>query len=247
MDKNISVVLIAHNEEICIGRMIEGLLSVYDREILEIVVVDDASTDKTASRVEELMRENDEVKLIRKGPPCGAGRALKTGFKNIDPKATFVLTMDSDFVENIGEVRRLIEALETRGGDGVIGSRFVNGSRLVGYPLVKRLLNRSFHRIVRALFGIRQQDMTNNFKLYRREIFERIPWKSDGFAINAETGMLPILSSYRIEESPISWVARRPEMGKSKFRILKHGRDYFKVIAYAWRLRNSKKRIKQSE
>lgn len=243
MDKNLSVVLIAHNEEICIGTMIEGLLSRYDREILEIVIVDDASTDKTASVVEGRMRQNGKVRLIRKNPPCGAGRALKTGFKNIDPKATFVLTMDSDFVENIGEVGRLIDAIETNGCDGVIGSRFVKGSRLIGYPLLKRILNRSFHRIVRTLFGIRQQDLTNNFKLYRREIFEGISWKSDGFSINAETGMLPILSSYRIEEMPISWVARGPEMGKSKFRILKHGRDYFKVIANAWKLRNSKKRI----
>lgn len=242
MDKNLSVVLIAHNEEVCIGRMIEGLLSRYDREILEIVVVDDASTDKTASVVEERMRQNGKVRLIRKDPPCGAGRALKTGFKNIDSKATFVLTMDSDFVENLGEVGRLIDALETNGYDGVIGSRFVKGSRLIGYPSVKRILNRSFHWVVRRLFGIRQQDLTNNFKLYRREIFERILWKSDGFSINAETGMLPILSSYRIEEVPISWVARRPEMGKSKFRVLRHGLDYFRVIAYAWSLRNGKNR-----
>ena len=100
MQNNLSILLIAHNEEASINRMIEGLLKYYDKEILEIVVVDEASNDKTAAFVESWKSRNKKVRLVKRTPPCGVGRALKTGFEHIDPK-NYALSMDSDFVENI--------------------------------------------------------------------------------------------------------------------------------------------------
>jgi len=83
MEEKLSVILIAHNEEQGIGAMLEGLLEKYDREILEIVVVDDASRDRTASIVQSWVNRSRKVRLIRRAPPCGVGRALKTGFSSI--------------------------------------------------------------------------------------------------------------------------------------------------------------------
>ena len=59
--KALSVILIAHNEEQAIGRMLEGLLANYDQEILEIIVVDDASRDRTAEIVETWSKRNAKV------------------------------------------------------------------------------------------------------------------------------------------------------------------------------------------
>ena len=81
------------------------------------------------------------------------GRALRTGFGNISPKAEYVLTMDSDFVENIPQVRALLDTIEKENCDGVIGSRFVRGGRIVRYPLMKRLMNRLFHTTLKACLG----------------------------------------------------------------------------------------------
>lgn len=241
MKENLSVVLIAHNEEENIGRMIEGLLKNYHEEILEIIVVDDSSIDRTSAIVESWIGRNNKVRLIKRGPPSGPGLALRTGFKSVNPKADYVLTMDSDFVENIKEVRSLIREIEGKGCDGVLGSRYIKGGRLVNYPLLKKIMNRSFHFIVRALFHIKQKDLTNNFKLYKSEIIRNLPWRSDGFSINAETGILPIIFGYDIAEVPVSWIQRDAEMGKSKFRILKVGWSYVKVIGYSWRLLAEKK------
>ena len=241
--KALSVILIAHNEERAIGRMLEGLLANYDQEILEIIVVDDASKDGTARIVESWSRRNAKVVLIKRPPPCGVGRALKTGFAQINPKAECVLSMDSDFVENIGQVRALIAAFDQHRCDGVIGSRFVKGGKVVGYPFLKLFMNRLFHWVVKIIFQIKQNDLTNNFKLYRATIFRSMPWKSNGFAMNAETGLLPILFGYQIVEVPVVWVDRSPEMGRSKFGLLKHGSGYIQVIFHALRCAWSRKPV----
>lgn len=242
--KALSVILIAHNEEQAIGRMLEGLLANYDQEILEIMVVDDASKDRTAEIVEDWSKRTPKVVLIKRTPPCGVGRALKAGFARINPKAECVLSMDSDFVENIGQVRAMIAAFDQQKCDGVIGSRFVKGGRVVGYPFPKLLMNRLFHLVVKIMFRIKQNDLTNNFKLYRATIFQSMPWKSDGFAMNAETGLLPILFGYQIVEVPVVWVDRSPQMGRSKFGLLKHGTGYIQVIFHALRCAWSKKPVR---
>jgi len=242
MQKNLSVILIAHNEEQNIGNMIAGLLDNYEREILELIVVDDCSTDKTALIVETWMGRNPKVKLVKRAPPGGVGRALKTGFSNISPNADYVLTMDSDFISSIAEVRRLIKSMEATGFDGVIGSRFIKGSRLIRYGIAKRIANRLFHFLVKALFNIKQNDLTNNFKLYKADIFRNLPWRSNDYSINAETGILPIISGYRIAEVPVTWAERGPLMGKSKFNIHKVGYGYIMTIFYAWRFLKMKER-----
>ena len=140
MKESLSVILIARNEEGTIGKVIDGLLKNYREKIFEIIVIDDVSTDTTAEVVESRKKAEPKVKLVRRSGNCGVGRAIKAGFKSVDPGASYVLTMDSDFVESIGDVGKLIARMEAGDCDGVIGSRFVPGSRLEGYPLSKKVV-----------------------------------------------------------------------------------------------------------
>lgn len=229
MNKNLSVVLIAHNEELNIGKMIEALESSYQNEILEIVVVDDNSTDGTARIVEDLKKRYGDLRLVRRSPPPGVGRALKAGYAAVDQKAEYILSMDSDFVHNIPQIARLIEEVE-KGYDGVIGSRFTKGGELRRYPFPKKIANRVFHFIAGILFNIKCRDLSNNFKLYKKEVFQKLPYSSDDFAMNAETGILPIMYGYRIAEVPVSWIGRSEGMGISKFKIWKYGMGYINTL-----------------
>jgi dolichol-phosphate mannosyltransferase len=242
MRETLSVILIAHDEEQAIGPMLEGLLKTYDHEILEVIVVDDASNDRTAEIVGDWGKRSSKVRLIQRTPPCGVGRALKTGFRNLSPSAEYALTMDSDFVENIGQVRALIDAIEREKCDGVIGSRFVEGGKVVRYPFLKRFMNRLFHTVVKILFRVKPKDVSNNFKLYKANIFRSMPWKSDDFAMNAKTGLLSVLFGYKVIEVPVVWIDRDPEMGRSKFGLLRHGGGYVHVIFHALRVGRSRKR-----
>jgi glycosyltransferase involved in cell wall biosynthesis len=242
MTGTLSILLIAHNEERAIAAMLEGLSAKYDREMLELIVVDDASSDRTAEIARGFAARNSKIRVVQRTPPRGVGRALRTGFSAISPRAEFALSMDSDFVENIDQVRLLIDAMEKGNCDGVIGSRFVEGGQVVHYPLLKRAMNRLFHAVVKILFRVKQNDLTNNFKLYRAQIFRSLPWQSNDFAMNAETGLLPILAGYRLVEVPVVWVDRDPQMGASKFGLLKHGGGYMGVILHAMRVARTAKR-----
>jgi glycosyltransferase involved in cell wall biosynthesis len=236
----ISVVIPAHNEENNIPRIVPALLNELDKYIYEIIIVDDASSDRTREVGERLMRKYKKLRMINRVPPCGVGRALRDGYRAVDKKSEWVLSMDCDFLENIGEIKRLIEKAG-EGYDGVIGSRYIEQGRLVNYPVLKKISNRTYHFFVRALLGIRQKDLTNNFKLYRREIFESIPLSANDFSINAETGIYPILYGYRIAEAPVSWVQRY--FDKSDFKVFRLAPSYLRIAfkSMMMRIRNEKR------
>jgi len=222
---NCSVILIAHNEEANIALMIQRLMEGYTDKILEMIIVDDASTDKTPEIVKDLICRYPKVKLISKSPPCGVGYAMKRGLREVNTQADYVLTMDSDFIESIPEVKLLLEEAQN-GKEAIIGSRFLKDSKLIGYPKSKWIANRFYHFMVRLVLGILQHDITNNLKLYKSDIFKKIPLRSNGFAINAEIGILPVLFGFDLTEVPVSWIERSGTMGKSKFSIFRVWLDY---------------------
>jgi dolichol-phosphate mannosyltransferase len=233
MDKEfrISVILLAHNEEENIGRMIRALMESYPEVIADIVAVDDASTDRTAEIIKEASMHYPNVKLVYKAPPCGVGYALKRGLLEVSPSTDYILSMDSDFLDSVPEVRLLIEEAK-KGEEAVIGSRFLKESKLIGYARGKWLANRLYHFVSCLLFGLPQRDITNNFKLYKHSLFKTLPLRSNGFAINAETGILPSIFGFRIKEVPVTWAERSAGMGKSKFKVLKVWLDY--AVSLLW-------------
>lgn len=234
----ISIVIPAHNEENNLQKIIPALIRELDQYIYEIIAVNDGSTDHTKDVGKRLMRRYKKLRMVNRVPPCGVGRALRDGYKAVSKKSKWILSMDCDFLENIQEIPRLIEKAK-EGYDGVIGSRYIDMGRLVNYPLIKKLANRTYHLFVRGIFRIRQRDLTNNFKLYRREIFENIPLSANDFAINAETGLYPLLMGYRIAEAPVSWVQRY--FDKSDFKVFKLAPSYLKVAFRAIDIKATKK------
>jgi dolichol-phosphate mannosyltransferase len=68
----------------------------------------------------------------------------------------------------------------------------------------------------------------------RRQVVQHLCLREPGFAINAETGLQPLLMGYRVKEVPISWIGRGLDMGVSSFRILKVGGGYWRVLYRLW-------------
>jgi len=238
---SISVILPAHNEENNISKMIRGLLKLYDEYINEIIIVNDCSTDRTQYVVKDLINNfSKKIKLINRKLPAGVGRALKEGFKNIDNRSSFVLMMDSDFLPNLFEIEEFINKIG-QGYDGVLGSRYMEKNRLLGYPLIKKILNRAFHYLANIFLNTNCCDFTNNYKLYKKEIVDSIKWESDNFAINAETGLYPILCGYNIAECSVIWIQRSASMGMPNFKAIAVGPDYIKVLLKAIKVRFSDK------
>ena len=229
---NISVIIPCHNEQENIEHMVGGLLERYDKYFAEIIIVDDASDDKTYEVAKALSEKDPKIKVVRRKPPCGVGRALRDGFKNLSPNSAYVLMLDADFIFNINEIKNIIDKVD-EGYDCVFGSRFLKQRNIQGYPFIKLIVNRGFHFFVRHILRIKCADLTNNFKLIRRNIIDAINFKSVNFSINAETGLYPVLMGAKFVEMPVSWIQRKTGMGFSDFSVFKVAHSYTWVLIKA--------------
>jgi glycosyltransferase involved in cell wall biosynthesis len=160
------------------------------------------------------------------------GRAIADGYRVATGR--YVLSMDCDFQHLLPEIRDLFDAASD-GYDVVVGSRFSRHSVLLNYPFQKVIANRGFHTIAQLVLRHRFRDLTNNLKLMRREVVERLILEEPGFAVNAETGLQPLVMGYRVAEVPISWINRAPDMGASSFRLMRVGGGYWRVLRRLWR------------
>ena len=229
-----SVVIPCHNEEMNVRGLIDALLEAYDAYIHEIIIVDDNSTDRTADVVAEAMATERRVRLIRRRPPNGVGRALRDGYAAATGR--YILTMDCDFVLLVPELRDLFDRIAA-GREGAIGSRFSYESVLINYPFVKILCNRAFHLLVKLTLLGHVRDVSNNLKIYRADILKTLDIEEPHFAANMETGLKPLLAGYDVEEVPVSWINRTVGMGSSSFRVVKVAPGYFGALMRTiWRV-----------
>jgi glycosyltransferase involved in cell wall biosynthesis len=229
--QSVSVVVPCHNEEMNVGPLISRLVDLYDPYICEIVLVNDNSTDNTGEVIDLLAAADPRIKPLHRTPPNGVGRAIADGLRAANGK--YVLSLDCDFQHLLPEIRDLFDGI-AEGYDVALGSRFSRHSVLLNYPFAKIIANRAFHTIARVVLFTRFRDLTNNLKLMRREVVEDLLLRQPGFAVNAETGLQPLLLGYRIREVPVSWIGRGLDMGQSSFRVLKVGGGYWRVLYGLW-------------
>ncbi len=227
----VSVVIPCRNEEMNVAPLVERILELYGEYIHEIIPVNDGSTDRTREVMTELAARDARVKPLHRLPPNGVGLAIADGLAAATGK--YVLTADCDFQHLLPEFRDLFDGA-AEGYDVVIGSRFSRHSVLLNYPFTKIFANRSFHALAVLLFGRRIRDVTNNLKIMRRDVVADLRLRQPGFAVNAETGLQPILLGYRVKQVPISWINRTPGMGTSSFRLLHVGGGYWSVLGGLW-------------
>jgi glycosyltransferase involved in cell wall biosynthesis len=210
---------------------VDGLRVYYDSYIHEIILVDDNSSDKTKQVIESLRGDDSRIKPFYRNGPNGVGRALADGYRAAT--GTYVLSMDCDFQHLLPELRDIFNAAAD-GFDVVVGSRFSRHSVLLNYPVMKIIANRGFHALAQILLARRFHDLTNNLKLIRREVIEKLQLTQAGFAVNAETGLQPLIMGYKVKEVPISWINRMSDMGMSSFKLIRVGGGYWRVLLHAW-------------
>ncbi|MEX0830557.1 MAG: glycosyltransferase [Nitrospirales bacterium] len=226
----VSVVVPCYNEEMNVTPLVSQLMSLYGQYLYEIILVEDNSQDGTRAVIRELTTKHPIIKSVIRSPPGGVGRALKDGYQAATGE--YILSMDCDFQHLLPELRDLFDAA-AEGYDMVVGSRFSQSSVLLNYPFTKIIANRGFHLLARLALGYRFRDLTNNLRLMRRHVMEKLELTQPSFAINAETGFQPLLMGHSFKEVPISWINRTPDMGASSFRLIKVGGGYWQVL---WRL-----------
>jgi dolichol-phosphate mannosyltransferase len=228
----LSVVIPAHNEEGSIEATVTGIAECLRGEEIdyEIIVVDDASTDLTASVIASLSECDVRVGCISSPYRNGFGFAVRAGLENYTGDVVAIMMADSsDSPEDLVSYYRLLQA----GYDCAFGSRFVAGGHTYHYPLFKLIVNRIVNLGIRILFGHGYNDTTNAFKAYRREVIDNIqPLISQHFNLTVELPLKAIVRGHSYAITPISWTNRTT--GTSKLRLQEMGSRYLFIVLYVF-------------
>jgi len=227
----LSVIIPAHNEE---GSIEETVLAFHEKLALEkvpheILVIQDNSQDGTEKILKKLSKQIKEVRYINNQPPNGFGFAVRAGLKNF--KGDCVAIVMADMSDRPKDLVAYYRKMVSGNFDCVFGSRFVKGGKTIDYPRLKMFLNRFTNTIIRILFGIRYNDVTNAFKLYRRETIDGLrPFLSHHFNLTVELPLKAIVRGYSYAIVPNHWTNRKA--GESKLKLKEMGSRYFFIILY---------------
>jgi dolichol-phosphate mannosyltransferase len=228
----LSAVIPARDEEGCIASTVEHLhVELRLRGVPhEIVVVDDGSTDRTWSILQELKERVPELRPTQNTGPHGFGRAIVHGMGETTGDA--IMIMMADECDDARDAYRYWEKLN-EGWECVFGSRFIHGGGVIDYPRVKLYVNRLANLFIRLLFGVRYNDVTNAFKAYRRNVIEGCrPLIAPHFNLTVEIPLKAIVRGYSWAVVPITWRNRR--FGRPKLKIKEMGSRYLFIILYIW-------------
>ena len=227
----LSVVIPAHNEAESLPMTLNDLDEALRSASIpnEIVVVNDHSTDKTKQVIDELSKKIPTLVLINNPYVKGFGMTVRSGLEQ--STGDCIAIMMADRSDNPSDLVRFYQEMMQSGVDCVFGSRFMRGAVVDDYPKIKWILNRLANNLVRLVFGIRYNDVTNAFKLYRKSTIDGLkPFLSPQFNLTLELPLKAIVRGYTYVILPNDWSNRR--YGKSNLRIKEMGSRYFFIFLY---------------
>src|SRR5262245_14237948 len=159
------IVLPTYNERENLPRMVQRLLSL--TVPVDVLIVDGKSTDGTSELADELASKNPSVHVYHEKEKKGLGRAYIAAFKwALERDYEFVFEMDADVSHNPDDVPAFLEAAQN--ADLVLGSRYVNGIRIINWPLHRLMLSKGAALYVRIITGMPITDPTGGYKCFRR-------------------------------------------------------------------------------
>ncbi|MGB8509061.1 MAG: glycosyltransferase family 2 protein [Pyrinomonadaceae bacterium] len=229
----LSIVIPAHNEEACIAATVRDLYTQLCAERIEheILVVNDNSSDSTESILRDLRADVPTLRHVNNSPPHGFGFAVRRGLEVFTGDAVAIYMADAS--DRPEDLIRYFRTLQSEDVDCVFGSRFMRGGRTIDYPRPKLVLNRCANLFIQALFGLRYNDVTNAFKLYRRAVIEGSkPFLSHHFNLTVELPLKAIVRGYTYAVVPNHWINRKA--GVSKLRIQEMGSRYLFIVLYCF-------------
>jgi len=189
----------------------------------DLLYVDDNSPDGTGELLDELSERESRIHVLHRERKMGLGRAYTAGFKwALERSYGFIFEMDADFSHDPAEIPRMRAAAES--ADLVLGSRYVDGIRVINWPLSRLCLSKGAGVYVRMITGLPFTDPTGGFKCYRREVLEAIDLdavRSDGYSFQVEMTFNAWMLGFHIVDVPITFEERRSGQSKMSTSIVR--------------------------
>ncbi len=186
---------------------------------VDVLIADDSSPDGTGDIAEDLAAADRRVHVKHRAGKEGLGKVYIDSFRwGLERGYTHLVEMDTDGSHRPEQLPTLLErAVAPDSPDLVIGSRWVPGGEVVNWPWHRQLLSRGGNLYVKLWLGLPAADATAGFRVYTRELLERIDFSSvgaSGYYFQVEMTRQSALAGGKIFEVPISFVER--ELGTSK-------------------------------
>ena len=229
----LSIVIPAYNEEESISETVDQIEEAFSKVNInhEIFIVNDNSKDNTLEVLKSLSEKYPNLKYETNSGPNGFGYAVRFGLERFSGDC--VAVMMADLSDSPYDLIRYYTKMLEGNYDCVFGSRFIKWGKVIDYPVVKKIINRIANLIIRLVMGIKYNDTTNAFKLYKREVIEGVkPILSPHFNLTIELPLKAIIRGYSYTVVPNSWTNRK--YGVSKLKIKEMGSRYFFILVYCF-------------
>jgi dolichol-phosphate hexosyltransferase len=210
MAPQLSILMPVYNEAATVERAVDNVLAAELPVTSEIVLVDDGSTDGTRQILEAADWPDDRVRIHWHSKNRGKGAAVQTALA--DALGEFATIFDADLEYEPEDLRTLLPPLLDGTANAVFGVRAFDGFTSHSYLYV--LGNRAVTLAANVLFNVYVKDLMTMHKAIRTDVFQSLPLRERGFAIEAEITARLLQRGERIFEVPVRYKARATEEGK---------------------------------
>jgi dolichol-phosphate mannosyltransferase len=215
------VIIPTYNEKENIHSVVELVLS--QASNIDVLVVDDNSPDGTGAIVSEMAKAEPRVHLLGRSGKLGLGTAYIAGFKwGLSQGYDYLIEMDADFSHDPREIPNMLKAVQQ--ADLILGSRYIDGVRVVNWPLSRLFLSKGASYYVRIITGLPVHDPTGGFKCFHRRVLEAIELdrvRSNGYAFQIEMTYNAWMKGFRVREIPITFADRYAGQSKMSGHIVR--------------------------
>ncbi len=216
------VVIPTFNEAENLSRLLPQLLELK----LDILIVDDSSSDRTQDVVRDFKFQSNRVELLARTAKMGLGSAYRDGFAQVlNRDYEVVIQMDADGSHRVADLHRMIERLQSDSRiELLIGSRWVQGGAVQNWPKHREILSRTANFYSKMMLGLTVRDSTSGFRIYRADLLKKMKLnliESEGYAFQIEMTRAATNAGAQIAEIPITFIEREFGVSKMSPRIVR--------------------------
>lgn len=209
----LTILIPVYNEEKTILEILQKTTSLPIKKY-EVIVVDDASKDKSASIIEKFSKKfrskSVDLKFLKHKKNAGKGAGIQTALKNARGK--YFVIQDADLEYDPSDIPRILSTAEGSNYDAVYGSRFMGN--INGMPRANYYANHGYNIILRILYNTKVTDMHTCYKMVRTALLKDVGVSSNGFDYATEIISKLLRRGIKIHEVPISFNGRTKKEGK---------------------------------
>ena len=214
LSANSLLLIPTYNEALNIETLIKEIRSTFPT--LQILVIDDNSSDGTAEIIKQLKVRDNKIELLSRPKKTGLGNAYRAGFAwGLGRSFEYFIEMDADHSHRVFDLEKLLGQADKY--DLTIGSRWVKGGQIMGWARHREILSKFGSGYSRILLGLKVRDCTSGFRVFSRRAVESIEFKdieSNGYGFQVETLYRAHEAGLSVGEVPITFVERREGVSK---------------------------------